>query len=443
MIKLYRILLLCCLITLIFIGCATHGAKDRQYVSGSIQKRTGAEIGPKLMDSFQLPANVALDDGISEDEAVAIALWNNAQFQTDLTQLGFARADLIDAGALKNPVFSFLFPLGPKQMEWALNLPAEFLWQQPSRVALAKLNVEAVAENLVQHGLGLTRDVSIAYADLVEADQIAAILKEQVGLQNDIVKMTNARLNAGDISELEATAIRLEAARIKQQLIGSEKQAKIKRLALKELLGIILQDTDFTLMPIKKINLDKLALETLLSIAFAARPDLRAAELVIEAAGKQMGWERSKILNLTAVLDANAEGKEGFEMGPGLQFGVPLFDQNQGGRTRASTELERASMQYMAIKQHIARQVEEAYISYLAAKSVFILLQQETVTSALQAHNNAEKAYQIGDISYLEFIYFKRQLADAKQQGVQAETDLSRVYAQLLFSVGFDPSFSQ
>ena len=74
-------------------------------------------------------------------------------------------------------------------------------------------------------------------------------------------------------------------------------------------------------------------------------------------------------------MDANAEGKEGFEMGPGLQLGIPLFDQNQGGRTRASAELERASRQYMAKKQQIAKQVQESYISYLAAKNVLKLLQ--------------------------------------------------------------------
>ena len=82
--------------------------------------------------------------------------------------------------------------------------------------------------------------------------------------------------------------------------------------------------------------------------ALASRPDVRAAELRVEAAAKKLGWERSRILALSAVLDANGSGSEGFEAGPGVEGSIPLFDRNQGGRARASADLEVASRQYVA-----------------------------------------------------------------------------------------------
>ena len=76
--------------------------------------------------------------------------------------------------------------------------------------------------------------------------------------------------------------------------------------------------------------------------ALAARPDVRAAELGVEAAGARLGWEQSRTMSLTAVLDANGRGTEGYEMGPGIDVPIPLFNRNQGQITRAQAELVRA-----------------------------------------------------------------------------------------------------
>jgi len=43
------------------------------------------------------------------------------------------------------------------------------------------------------------------------------------------------------------------------------------------------------------------------------------------------------------MLDANGEGREGFEMGPGIAADIPIFARNQGGISRAQAELSRAS----------------------------------------------------------------------------------------------------
>ena len=152
---------------IILTGCAVHSIHNESYVSNAISGRTGHELRPVDEEGvLKLPDDVSLADGLTANGAVAIALWNNAQFQADLVDLGFARADLIDAGLLRNPVLSLLFPLGPKQLEATLNLPVDFFWQRPKRVAAAKLNAEQVADTLIQHGLNLVRDVMISYTEL-------------------------------------------------------------------------------------------------------------------------------------------------------------------------------------------------------------------------------------------------------------------------------------
>ena len=426
--------------TVFLVGCSVHSIHDSSYVSKSIHDRIGHDLNlTKEKGAFVLPEGVSLDDGLTGDDAVAIALWNNAQFQADIMDLGFARADLIEAGLLRNPVFSLLFPLGPKQLEATLNLPLEFFWQRPKRVTAAKLNVKGVADNLVHHGLNLTRDVMVAYAELVFTRERSKIVAEEATLRSEIAEIASARLEVGDISELEETAFRLEAARTQEASVRFARDAKLAEERLRTLLGLGM--TDITLqLSLTPVSFEQgLDSSKLLDAAFAARPDLRAAELAIEAAGHRLGWERSKIFNLTGMLDANGEGKEGFEMGPGVQLELPVFNRNNGKIMRAQTELEQAARQYVAVKHRIAREVMEAHTKYLAAQQALKILRVDILPSAQTATENAQGAYSIGEISYLEFLDFKRSLLDSLLREAEAEAELRRAEAYLRHSVGFTP----
>ena len=129
-------------------ACASTGrAPDRSTVDAALRSR--GLSGIRVEGTAPLPPDSSIDDGLTAQEAVAIALWNSASFQATLADLGIARADLVEAGLLRNPVFSLLFPWGPKQLEWTLQFPFDALWQRPRRVAAARLNAQAVGERLV------------------------------------------------------------------------------------------------------------------------------------------------------------------------------------------------------------------------------------------------------------------------------------------------------
>ena len=125
----------------------------------------------------------------------------------------------------------------------------------------------------------------------------------------------------------------------------------------------------------------------LLKRALAARPDLRAAELAVEAAAARLGWEQSRILTLTAVLDANGQGSEGFEAGPGIDIGIPLFNRNQGGRLRAQSELQRASAAYVQLQQQVGLDVREASALFEQARQSRLAWgDQDRDAAARQSH---------------------------------------------------------
>ncbi len=434
-----RIIMISVLIV-VLAGCAVHTIHDESYVSSAITDRTGHKLRLAGEEGvLKIPDGVSLADGLTEEDSVAIALWNNAQFQADLVGLGFARADLIDAGMLRNPVFSLLFPLGPKQLEATLSLPIDFFWQRPKRVEAAKLDAEQVADSLIQHGLNLIRDVKIAYVELESARERAKIAAEEAVLRQEIADIATERLRVGDISGLEEIAFQLDAAQLQDASIRFSWDAKLAEERLKTLLGLGLENMTLQLVPMVAATEFLQQPSDLLAAAFAARPDLRAAEIAIEVAGQRVGWERSKIFNLTAILDANGEGKEGFEMGPGIQFELPLLNQNNGKISRAQAELLQAGRQYMALKHRIAQEVTEARINYIAAKEALDILHMDVLPSAVVAVKNATEAYSIGEISYLELLDFNRQLLSSRVREAEARTDKRRAEVNLFYSLGFKP----
>lgn len=424
-------------VSLATVSCATIPRAVQTGVADRIRSGTNAE--PRIDASPEAPgrrSTVDTSDGISGDEAVALALWNNAAFQVALSQLGFARADLEDAGLLTNPVLSLLFPLGPKQLEATLRWPAEILWERPRRVAAARLSLDVVAGNLVQSGLDLALSVRLAHTDLALALDRHRLAVETAAALRRIDELTQSRLAAGDIGALDARVARVDAQRSLQDAERAVHDVRIARERLRLLTGLTADDPalDTVQAPVEPASCG--APPDLLARALAARPDLRAAQLAIEAAGARLGWERSRVLTLAAVLDANGQGISGFEAGPGIDVSVPIFNRNQGGRLRALTELERASAAYVALQQQVGLDVREASTLFEQARQSREAWRATLVTPLEANLADAEDSFRTGESSFLFVLENSRRLIEARLREREIAADEQRAMARIERAVG-------
>jgi cobalt-zinc-cadmium efflux system outer membrane protein len=407
------------------VSCATAVPPVETDVADGIRAGTGASMRFDAQTPG-LPAGVRIDDGLSREEAVAIAMWNNAAFQVSVSQLGFARADLVDAGMISNPVLSLLFPVGPKQLEATLRWPVEVLWERPRRVSAATLSLEAAAQGLVQSGLNLAMSVRIAYTDLALAVERQSLANDAAAILQRIDTLTQSRLAAGDIAELDARAARVDAVRAAQDAERAVHDLTIARARLRMLMGLPADDAS-----VDTLQESCGSVAELLKRALAARPDLRAAEITVEAAAARLGWEKSRVLALTAVLDANGEGKEGFEMGPGIDVGIPIFNRNQGGRLRARTELQRASAAYVHLQQQVGLDVREASAQFEQARQSRLAWGGRIVTPLRANLADAEKSYAAGESSYLFVLENSRRLIEARVREREIAADERRAQARI------------
>lgn len=337
---------------------------------------------------------------------------------------------------LANPVFSILFPIGPKLLETKLNLPIDVLWQRPHRIAAAKLDAQSLSENLIEHGLGLIRDVQTTYADLCLAQERVHLSEVDAQLRVQMAELAQARLRAGGISELATSAAYVDSLRAADATKRFSKESIILRHRLNALLGLVSDDTTFDVIPSDITPRSAVSINELLEMAFAARPDLRAAELKIEAAGKRVGWEQSKIYNLIAIIDAKDKGEDSLTVGPGFAIEIPIFNQNDGKIARAKAELEQAARQYEAVRQKIILQVQQAHTQYISAHDEFELWEGDIIPSLEKIADQARKSFAAGEVSYLVVLQAKRELVEARMHRTELAAQLHRSAAELNYCIG-------
>lgn len=316
-------------------------------------------------------------------------------------------------------------------------MPIQAFWQRPRRVAAAQLNLEMISAGLVQSGLNLVRDTRLAHAELVMAQERARLDSEAVKMLSEIADLTAKRETAGDISELEARLVRIDAINAANRVSRSQRDLELALERLRVLMGA--GDEFSNLKAVADVPGPEILPEgsQLVEEALSSRPDLRAAELGIEAAGERAGWERTRIFNLVAPeLSTKEVGSTGFKTGPGLSLEIPLFDRNQGGISRAEAELRQATLHYLEAAEQVKFEVRSSRIRVLQARESLDRLRRKVLPVLRETVDLAEKAYANGNISYLDLQAAKRPLLDSLLTKELAVLDLRRAQAELERAVG-------
>jgi cobalt-zinc-cadmium efflux system outer membrane protein len=180
-------------------------------------------------------------------------------------------------------------------------------------------------------------------------------------------------------------------------------------------------------------------LNRLIEQALEARPELKAAQLAIEAAGQRAKWERSRILAVSAIAKEYGRGggdAHGFEQGPGLQIDLPIFNRNRGGISRAEAEIERAAKQLIAARQRVVAETREAYAQLTQARESSDLWRARLLPPLEEDIHSAERAYKAGDVSYLFVLETTRRLTDARLREIDLRAATARALIALERSVG-------
>lgn len=420
------------------LGCYhTPPAPDRGTVSNDLVERVGHTVSASPPPGeIVMPPGASFDDGLTEDEAVAIALWNNAAFQELLADLGVTRGDLIQAGLLPNPEFQFTFTIPNRPFRYVFDFAIESLWLRPIRVKAAAGEADRAAARLAQAGLDLMRDTRQAYADVVLANERVRIAGEGVKFRGKIAELAAARLKAGDISPQEADTAKIDGLQAEQDAARIQYDVPVLTERLRNLMGVGRYREPIRLDPSPTPPCQPFDVDALTAEALAARPDALATAQAVAAAQERLRLARVGWVRVLGIGDATSGKKAGNELGPGVRFTIPLFNRNQGNIARAEAELERAVRNRETVANQIILDVQRAYQQYRQVCAELEVLHNKVRPEVEENVGRAQAAYREGNVAYQIALETTRQLLDTLLREAVLAGDLRRNWAELERSVG-------
>jgi cobalt-zinc-cadmium efflux system outer membrane protein len=313
-------------------------------VQQAVSARTQQDVTQKPDDAR---LRTMLQDELSADEAVAIAMANNPRLQVTLAELGIARADLIEASTIANPIFEFELripgePYRPYELRLAQTLVD--LIQLPRRRAAGRAAFDAAQMRVTSEVLRFGADVRATYYDVVAASQHveqSRTIVEAARTAAEVAIKQHAVENITDL-DLENEQALYEQARL--DLARMERQLLVAREGLARSIGLRDASIEWRVPAafpeLPPSELDPSQLEEL---AAQQRLDLAIARRELEVAERQVPLARLAALR-DANLDVHYEREPSGEhtVGPGIELPIPIFDTGRAARTRAEARFLRA-----------------------------------------------------------------------------------------------------
>jgi cobalt-zinc-cadmium efflux system outer membrane protein len=289
---------------------------------------------------------------------------------------------------------------------------------------------------MVQHGLDAARDVRVAHANLLLAQQRAQLTAEAQTIFESIADLAGKRLDAGDISELEATSSRIEALRADATSASAKQDIVLAQEQLRTLIGVPLNRDRLYAVDGQLKGMPSEGKETLVAMAFAMRPDFRAIELRKAAACERARLACKQFMTLDLGYDANAEGLEGYESGLATRATIPIFNGNKGKKAIADSLVRQVDHQYVAARDRIELEVRTALTQLEQALEQRQLVEQRILPAIAEAGQLARRNYEDGGVPYFLVLQTTAQFVDAQLRHMEAAASVRRAYAELERSVG-------
>jgi len=350
-------------------GSVESAAKDR--LGKQVQwSRTAADA-----DSIERRVGELLAKPITADDAVQLALLNNRGLQARFHDLGITESEVVQAGRLPNPGFSFgRMKQGDEvELERGLHLNLARLLAIPLVTRMEARRFEQVKHEVTMDMLTLAADTRKAYFQALAAEESLRYMRQVKDVAEASAELARRMEAVGNFNKLARAREQSFYADAMLGLARAEQVQRSSRERLIRLLGLWGTQTQFAL-PERLPDLpdapkDQPDIERL---AMAQRLDVQAAKLGAEQTARYLGLTRTtrfiNVLELGLVRNTSNEAprQTGWEIG----LELPLFD--WGGARVARAEAVYMQALHRAAKTAIdARsEVREAYGNYRSAYDI-------------------------------------------------------------------------
>jgi outer membrane protein, heavy metal efflux system len=441
----------------ILAGCATV-QRDARFpeVRDSVSERIGKEVS---WDTDAVPdrrpgdaTRKLLQNPLSVDAAVQIALLNNRRLQAKFEDLGIAQSDLVEAGLLDNPVLgaSAFFQDGGTELE--LDVVQNFLgvFSLSARKKIGAAAAQRTTLEVSQNVLDLAADVQNQYFRVLGDAQALGLARQVMVATEAAAELAQRQYAAGNLSKREQSLQQAFHAQTLLDLAQVQAQLDTDREKLTRLMGLWGSDTLWRIperlppLPAALPMLDDVerrAIERRLDLA-AAKQEAEGQARTLHLA-RQLRWLGP--LGIGVQYKRGADGEKSY--GPKIEFGLPLFNQGQTRIARFESESRRAEERVAALAVEIRSEAREArgrlqalHRAAIHYETTLLPLQQTIVTETLKFYNGMLLGVYDLLLASQAQIQTGRQYIAASRDFWLAWTDLERALGERIASPAATPS---
>jgi outer membrane protein TolC len=433
-------------------GCASFSTDGGfALVEKTTKDRLGKEVqwARSEVDQDRIDKRVGelLSKPLTVDDAVQVALLNNRGLQASFQELGISEADVVQAGRLPNPGFSFsrLTRGDEVELERGLHSNLARLIAMPFIGQMEARRFEQTKGLVAMSVLQLAADTRKAYYNAVAAVETLRYMRQVKEAAEASSELARRMEQVGNFNKLQRAREQMFEADAALNLARAEQAQRATRERLTRLLGVWGDQTLFTL-PERLPDLPKEVMNQpdIECVALAQRLDVQAAKQVAEQTAKNLGLTKAtrfiNVLEVGAVRNGSNEAptQRGWEIG----LELPLFD--WGGARVAKAEAVYMQAVHRAAQTAInARsEVREAYTNYRSTYDIARYQRDEVVPLSQRISEENLLRYNGMLIGVFDLLADARSQINSVNTSIQALRDFWIAQADLDMALVGKPNLS-
>ncbi|HDR8954489.1 TolC family protein [Burkholderia vietnamiensis] len=356
-------------------GCTTF-SRDGGFntVSTTASERLGKEAlfvrTEQDRDAVAQRTRELLGKPLAMDDAVQVALLNNAGLQASYAELGISEADLVQAGRLPNPGFSF------SRTHWSDNFGITRTFSAnvlailtlPLATRIESRRFEQTKLETADAMLKVAADARRAYVSAVAAEQSAKYAEQVKDSASAGAELAHRMQQAGNASRLDYAREQAFYADAATQVAKARQQAFAAREKLTRVMGVWGTATQYSLPErLPDLPKERPELKDLEVFAMQNRLDIQAARLRTQGVATSLGL--SKATRFVNALEVgylnNFETDKGHERGYEISVEIPIFDWGSAKVARAEALYMQSASKLAQTAVDARSEVRESYVAYV------------------------------------------------------------------------------
>ena len=306
-----------------------------------------------------------------------------------------------------------------------------------------ELDLQATIQDLQKAKDDIALNVAASYLEILFSQELLSVSQAQTEVTQQQINRTQQLVNAGSVARGALLEIEAQLSREELQVVNDQNQLKLAYLNLYQLLELPIEKS-FTIekpvLPEISANATMANSFDVFTTAIKVRPEIKAAQLRIESAKRQLEIVKGNRYPTLSVganynnqyykllksdipqMSFSDQLKSNRRYGFGFNLSIPIFNRFQvkNGISNATLQIQDYEYQLQTARNVLQKDIEQAYTNALAALNKYTS-SEKVVKSTQEAFRYTEEKFNVGMVNSVEYNQSKNNLTVAQSDLLQAK----------------------